>query len=69
MLSDIVADLPDDEIRATDIPEVCTIIFADDITPENYVQYLNWTITGVILSGEARDKIRELEKETEKKQK
>ena len=69
MLSDIVADLPDDEIRATDIPEVCTIIFADDITPENYVQYLNWTITGVILRGEARDKIRELEKETGKKQK
>ncbi|WP_019003231.1 exonuclease domain-containing protein [Succinimonas amylolytica] len=62
MLTDIVADLPDEEIRATDIPEVCTIIFADDITPDNYEQYLNWTITGVILSGEARDKILELQK-------
>ncbi|MEE3422991.1 MAG: hypothetical protein VZR11_09860 [Succinimonas sp.] len=60
MISDVVKDLPDEEIVQTDIPEIFDIALARDITEDNLSAFENWELRGMILSGDAQDKLNAL---------
>ena len=60
MITDVVKDLPDEEIVQTDIPEIFDIALARDITEDNLSAFENWELRGMILSGDAQDKLNAL---------